>query len=65
LTRKILGALGIYRDFVQTLNAQEDQSVHVNISAYNCGNWVKTALLEAERKKTEALIERQRRNFLY
>jgi len=66
LTRKILRALGINRDFARSSNAQgEDQSVHVDISAYYGDNWAMTALLEAERKKTEALIERQRRNFLY
>jgi len=63
LTRKILRALRIDRGFVESSSTQEE-SLGVNISAYysSC-TAIKTASLEAERKKAEGFMERQNLSF--
>lgn len=64
LARKILQIFGMDRVFVQSTSIQEE-SVHINIPAnHNYWKENETALLEAERKKAQALMERQRRPFL-
>jgi len=64
LTRKILRALRIDRRFVWSPSTQEE-GLGVNIPAdYNGWASIKTALLEAERKKAEGFMERQNRSFV-
>ena len=60
LARKILRILGINREFVRLSSTQEEESVRVSIPAnYNSWKATETALLEAERKKAEALMHRR------
>ena len=66
LTAKVLRLLRTNRGFEEPSSDQEE-IVHVGIPANNycnCRKEIETALLEAERKKAEALMEWQKRRFI-
>jgi hypothetical protein len=59
LKKKILRRLEMNRSFVPSSSTQAEESVRLNIPGdHNGWKTAEIALLEAERKKTEALIHR-------
>jgi len=64
LIRKILRLLTTNRGSEKPLSDQEE--IHLGITASNYYNHkeIETVLLEAERKKAQAIMERQRRHFI-
>ena len=58
--RKLLGILTMNRGFVRSTSTQVEENVCVNIPEdYNSWKATENALLEAERKKAEALMHRR------
>jgi len=65
LIRKALRLLATNRGFEEPPSDQE--GIHLGIPASNYYNHkeIETALLEAERKKAQAIMEREKRRFIY
>ena len=64
LTGKVLRLFGTNRGFEEPSSDQEETRVGIPATNYYNHKGIKSALLEAERKKAEALMEWQRRRFI-
>jgi hypothetical protein len=63
--RKKLELLGIERAFVRSLGTEEEGKIRVNLPLdYSNRKLIRTAFLEAERRKAKALMGVRRRQFV-
>jgi hypothetical protein len=64
LTRMMLRIFGVGRDFMQSPGLQEEKQSFWHPCKSQLLEKIETVSLELERKKAEALMERQRRAFV-
>ncbi len=63
LIRKMLELLGIERAYVRSVGVNEEEGIRMDVHPYYNSKEIRAALLEAERRRAEA-IERQRRKII-